>query len=115
MNGINLSTNKSTVMLAGIGAVLVLYFYWEAKKGAKAAVDAVGDVVKPVANAINPASKTNIVQTIGTAVVRMTDPKAVTQDTTLSTKVVDWFNFGNVNSYDPNAPVKVVPKVSTKQ
>lgn len=103
MKAISLSTNKSTVMLAGIGAALVLYFYWEAKAGVKNAVGAVGSVAKPVVNAMNPASQTNVVQKIGTAVVRLTDPKAVTQDTTLSTKIVDWFNFGRVNDYDPNA------------
>ena len=93
------------VMGAGVGCIVLLY--WLAKREVKGAVEtvggAVGSVVKPVVNAVNPGSQTNVVQQVGTAIVRATDQKAAQQGLTLSTKIVDWLNLGGVNDYDPNA------------
>lgn len=94
---------KEVVIVAGAGVGLIVLLYWLAKREVKAAAETVSKVVKPVANAVNPASQTNIVQKIGTAAVALADPKVVTQDLSLSTKIIDWFNFGGVNDYDPNA------------
>lgn len=89
MSAISLSTNKSTVYLALIGAGVVLYFYWEAKKGAEKAVGIVSDVVKPVIAKVNPASHDNIVQSMGTAVIRLGSPTAAANEETLSSTIVD--------------------------
>lgn len=86
---VGISSNKSTVMLAAIGAGLLLYFYWEAKSAAKGAKDTVVSVAKPVVNAINPASQTNVVQSVGTAVLRTVSPTAAAQELTLSSTIVD--------------------------
>lgn len=86
---IGLSTNQSTVYLALIGAGVLLYFYWEAKSGAAKVAGAVTSVAKPVVNAINPASQTNLVQSLGTAALRTVSPTAAAQELTLSSTIVD--------------------------
>lgn len=105
---------KEVVIVMGAGVGCIVLLYWLAKREVKGVVSAVADgassaakavakVAAPVANAVNPASQTNIVQQLGAAAVRLSDQKAAQQGLTLSTKIVDWFNFGGVNDYDPNA------------
>lgn len=93
---------KEVVILAGAGVGVVVLLYWLAKREAKAAAGAVADAVAPVVDAVNPASQTNIVQRIGTAAYHLGDPARVVRGETLATGIVDWFNFGGVNDYDPN-------------
>lgn len=90
-------------------AVLVvgLYLVKRTADGVGKVADKVGEAAAIAADAVNPASQTNVVQRVGTAIVRATDPKAAQQGLTLSTKVVDWLNWGGVNSYDPNAPLNI--------
>lgn len=94
----------------GLVGIYLASKVWNA--GAKAAT-AVGNAVAATADKVNPASQNNVVQNIGTAVYRLGDQKRVTQDLTLSTAVVDWFNFGGVNDYDPNAPTPA-PSTATR-
>lgn len=81
------------------GVVLAAGVLWYLAHKAGQAATAVANAAKPVANALNPASDTNLVQQLGTAVVHIADPKTISQDTGLSTWLVDQFS-GN---YDPNA------------
>lgn len=90
--------------VAGVAVVVVLY--WLAKQEVKSAVKSAADFVQPFVEAANPASQNNIVQKVGTAIYQMGDEKRAQQGLTLSTAIVDWFNLGGVNDYDPNAVAK---------
>lgn len=91
-----------------IAAVIVgLYLVKRTADGVGAVADKVGEAAAAAADAANPASQTNAVQRVGTAIVQALDPKAKEQGLTLSTKVVDWLGAWGVNSYDPNAPLNI--------
>lgn len=107
--GVSLDSKELVIVIAA-GFGLIGFLYWLGRKTVSDTVDFVGDtakkaatVVAPVVTAFNPASQDNIVQKIGTAVYQITDQKKAQQGLTLSTAIVDFFNLGGVNSYDPNA------------
>lgn len=55
------------ILAAGIGA-MVLYFYWDAKRGVAAVANKAGAAVGYVADKVNPASPTNAVNQVVTGV-----------------------------------------------
>jgi hypothetical protein len=93
------ASGKELLILAGLAVGLYLFTKHEVKTAAKA-----------VGEAVNPLSQNNIIN------------KAVnaTGAALTNTKPGDWSLGGWIydmthEPYDPNAPVKVVPKVSTKK
>lgn len=105
--GINLQANKETLILAGMAIGVAGFIFWQAKKGVEKVVDTVASVAKPVANAVNPASQTNAVQTVLNAGYNIVNPKSVTDGTTISTVLNDGLDtlrgwLGGPAPYDPN-------------
>lgn len=92
----------------GLAALLVgLYLVKRVADGTGKLADGVAGAAGAVVDSVNPASQTNIVQRIGTGLVQL-DPQAKAQGLTLSTRIVDLFNFRGINDYDPNAPETAV-------
>jgi hypothetical protein len=95
------------IAIAAVG----IYFVSRTFKAGEQVAQLAGEGVKQAADLVNPISPTNAIQRAGTAIIQAVDPKAKEQDLTLSTKIIDWFNFGGVNSYDPNDPPRKVAAV----
>ena len=55
-----ITTDRNTLILVGVGILTVLYVKGKAEKAAADVVDAVGDAVGDIGQAVNPVSNENI-------------------------------------------------------